>query len=203
MNELIKIGSSEINEITTIKNQRKMSSREIAKITGKRHTDVCRDIRKMLEQLKLGESIFASSYTTAQNKQVIEYLLPFHELHVLLTGYSIPLRSKVLKRWEELETGEAAPVVKNEVVLQQQETIKQLTDYNALLKSKLEEKEQILKMLQPSGFGEISERTNRAKTNLVEAFFRSPALRSRGYTITAMSPTGELVQLLLPFNYAM
>jgi len=46
---------------------------------------------------------FSRPYKTSQGNTYEEYLLSHHELTVLLTGYSIPLRSKVLKRWEELE----------------------------------------------------------------------------------------------------
>lgn len=185
------------SELTQVSTQKKMSSREIATLTEKRHCDVMRDIRNMLEQLKLDTTQFCVMRKADNGQNYEEYLLPFHELHVLLTGYSIPLRSKVLKRWEELETGEAVPVVKD---LQQQEVIKQLTEYNAHLKSKLEEKEQIIKRLQPAmPFGEVSPKTKRKKTVLVDSHLRSPALRCRGYSITAMSPTGELVQMFFPF----
>lgn len=82
-----------------------MSSREIAELTGKEHFNVVIDIKKMLEALKLNALDFSRPYKTSQGNTYEEYLLPHHELHVLLTGYSIPLRSKVLKRWEELEIG--------------------------------------------------------------------------------------------------
>ncbi|WOJ89904.1 hypothetical protein RZS28_00890 [Methylocapsa polymorpha] len=39
-----------------------MSSLEIAGLTGKRHADVLRDTRKMLNELGIGERNFASSY---------------------------------------------------------------------------------------------------------------------------------------------
>lgn len=45
-----------------------MSSREIAELTGKNHSDVLRDVRKMLLELELGESSFAGSYLSEQNK---------------------------------------------------------------------------------------------------------------------------------------
>ena len=50
-----------------------MSSREIASLTGKRHGDVMRDIRKMYDDL--GESISALAYTDIQNKERRHYEL--------------------------------------------------------------------------------------------------------------------------------
>jgi len=102
--------TSELIQSTT---QKTMSSREIAKVTNKEHKNVCRDIRNMLIELHKegGWLKFEHTYIEPQNGQSYpEYLLPGFELNVLLTGYSIPLRAKVLKRWEELETGKATPL---------------------------------------------------------------------------------------------
>ena len=80
-----------------------MDSREIAYRTGKEHSNVCRDIRVMFESIGKDplnfESIFFDSYKRKQKC----YKLPKHELMLLLTGYSVLLRDKVLQRWEELE----------------------------------------------------------------------------------------------------
>ena len=84
-------------------NNATMSSREIAELTGKRHTDVMRDIRNMLEQLEVGERKFASSYFSDQNKELPCFELDRLHVECLLTGYSIPLRMKVLERLTELE----------------------------------------------------------------------------------------------------
>ena len=40
------------NSISTISNNQTMSSLEIAKITNKRHPDVIRDIRSMIDSIK-------------------------------------------------------------------------------------------------------------------------------------------------------
>ncbi|MHB0781514.1 phage antirepressor KilAC domain-containing protein [Pseudomonas putida] len=81
-----------------------MSSLEIAELTGKNHADVMRDIRKMLEKLGTeGQSKFAGSYVSEQNKVLPCYQLPRRETDILLTGYSIPMRAVVIDRWHELE----------------------------------------------------------------------------------------------------
>lgn len=85
------------------KSQLTMSSREIAELTNKRHPDVKRDIKNMLEQLEIGVSNFAHTYKDVQNKQQTEYLLPKKYIECLLTGYSVPLRMKVIDRMHELE----------------------------------------------------------------------------------------------------
>jgi len=53
----------------------------------------------MFEALEKQPADFSARYKDAKGEYREQYLLPHHELTVLLTGYSIPLRSKVLK-WE-------------------------------------------------------------------------------------------------------
>lgn len=84
-------------------NIKTMSSREVAELTGKRHSDVLRDIRKMLKELELDERIFASVYTAANNEQKPEFSLN-HDLSItLVSGYSIKMRFAIVERWKELE----------------------------------------------------------------------------------------------------
>lgn len=90
-----------------------MSSREIAELTGKNHFDVMRDIRKMLEALGKDESKFAGIYLDAYKREKPCFNLQRREVEILLTGYSIPLRAKVIDRLHELEEqakGTAFPI---------------------------------------------------------------------------------------------
>jgi phage antirepressor YoqD-like protein len=80
-----------------------MSSREIAELTGKQHQDVLRDIRVMLDQLELGASSFAGSYLSAQNKTLPCFKLPKDLSITLVSGYSVPMRHRIVTRWMELE----------------------------------------------------------------------------------------------------
>ncbi|MDA3809633.1 MAG: Rha family transcriptional regulator [Spirochaetaceae bacterium] len=80
-----------------------MNSREIAMLLEKQHNHVCRDIRRQLEEQDIGESKYGSSYLTEQNKEVICFNLDYEQTMILLSGYSIKLRAKVIKRWLELE----------------------------------------------------------------------------------------------------
>ncbi len=56
--------------IKTTENQTRISSREIAELTGKRHNHVCRDLEKQFSELGVGQSRFGSSYLTPQKKEV-------------------------------------------------------------------------------------------------------------------------------------
>jgi phage regulator Rha-like protein len=62
-----------------------MSSREIAELTGKRHGDVCRDIRKILEELEIDERKFASIFLDNMNREQSEFQLPKRETIILTT----------------------------------------------------------------------------------------------------------------------
>lgn len=80
-----------------------MSSREVAELTGKQHHHVVRDIKHNLAELNLDASKFGCIYLDASNRKQTEYLLPPDLVMTLLTGYSIPLRHRVVTRLQELE----------------------------------------------------------------------------------------------------
>ena len=81
-----------------------MSSREIADLTGKEHQHVKRDIRTMMEALKLDASNFGCIYLDSLNREQLEYKLDQDLTMTLITGYSVELRHKINIRWRELET---------------------------------------------------------------------------------------------------
>ncbi|WP_371824848.1 Rha family transcriptional regulator [Serratia sp. JSRIV004] len=90
-----------------------MSSREIAALTGKRHDNVMADCRKMLDALNLQSPEFLGDYQDAKGRTYQEFWLDQDLTLTLMTGYSIPLRHKVAKRWRQLETGETLPTKSN------------------------------------------------------------------------------------------
>jgi Rha family phage regulatory protein len=88
-----------------------MSSREIAELTGKEHRNVMRDIRAMLVELHGEANLlkFEQIEKDARNRDQPVFLLPKRETLVLISGYSIPLRAKVIDRLAELEAAAAPP----------------------------------------------------------------------------------------------
>lgn len=87
----------------------KMSSREIAKLTGKQHKDVLYDCRKMFESLNLQSADFSADYQDDRGRTYQEYWLDQDLTMTLMMGYSIPLRHKVATRWRQLESGVVLP----------------------------------------------------------------------------------------------
>lgn len=91
-----------------------MSSREIAQLCEKRHDNVMRDIRAMLTEAygEGGVLKFEGTYINAANLQEYpEFRLPRLETMLLVSGYSVTLRLRVLKRLEELESAVAKPAI--------------------------------------------------------------------------------------------
>lgn len=93
----------------TAGNVRTMSSVEIAELTGKRHQDVLRDIRNMLEPLGMAFAQFCAKVPSAGGRPMTVANLPRRECLILVSGYNIELRARIIDRWEELERQNAAP----------------------------------------------------------------------------------------------
>ncbi|KQC48662.1 hypothetical protein AP064_05640 [Candidatus Liberibacter solanacearum] len=96
-----------MNDLENTNKVKTMSSREIAKLTGKRHDHVIRDIDVMFEKLevshpKFGASDFKGTYTK-RGKIYPCYHLPKRESLILVSGYDVNLRARIIDRWAELE----------------------------------------------------------------------------------------------------
>lgn len=88
----------------------KMTSREIADLTGKRHDNVMADIRRMLVELHGQEGLlkFQDTHVNPQNGQeYASFSLPKRETLILVSGYSVQMRARIIDRWQELESGVA------------------------------------------------------------------------------------------------
>lgn len=90
-------------QLITANNQLTMSSREIAELTGKRHDNVKSDIEKLLKDLNLNAPEFSGTYIATNGNKALEYSLPKRECLILISGYSVTLRAKIVDRWQELE----------------------------------------------------------------------------------------------------
>ncbi len=81
-----------------------MSSVEIAELTGKGHKNVLADIRKTL--IELGKAVAensAAAFVEGPNnsKREIEvFNLPKRETLILVSGYSVAMRAKIIDRWQ-------------------------------------------------------------------------------------------------------
>ncbi|WP_311751302.1 phage antirepressor KilAC domain-containing protein [Proteus terrae] len=117
-----------MNELTLASHETNvtMSSSEIAELTGKNKADVHVDIWNMLSQLysitkddgkthhiKNQQVVLVDgvSVTFDARGYVFEFNLDRYHTEVLVTGYDLKRRAAVIKRWYDLESGKAAPIV--------------------------------------------------------------------------------------------
>ena len=80
-----------------------MSSREIAELTGKDHKHVLTDVRNMCESLKIQSAEFSAQYKDSTGRTLPCFNLPKRETLILVSGYNVELRAKIIDRWQELE----------------------------------------------------------------------------------------------------
>lgn len=90
-------------QLTTIENNQTMSSREIAELTGKEHKHVLADIRKMLDSLGGTLADFSADLHDAYGRPQPGFNLPKRECLILVSGYNVELRARIIDRWQELE----------------------------------------------------------------------------------------------------
>jgi phage antirepressor YoqD-like protein len=82
-----------------------MTSREVSKLTGKRHAHVLRDIDSLLETLNpdLGLGFTSSTYVDSSGKVNRQVVMDRDSVYCLMTGYDSTARMRVIKRLAELE----------------------------------------------------------------------------------------------------
>lgn len=78
-----------------------MSTREIAELTGKEHDNVRRDVRNMASALSL--TFEEKSFPSSGGRPSKAYLLPKRECLILVSGYDVRLRARIIDRWQQLE----------------------------------------------------------------------------------------------------
>lgn len=98
---------------TLIHDTDRMSSLEIAELTGKRHDAILRDIRNLLKQGVSHHNFVETSYKQPQPRGGYKEL-PCFELTkkgclILASGYDAVLREKIIDRWEQLELEKRKP----------------------------------------------------------------------------------------------
>lgn len=102
-----------MNEISTIVDGDRMTSLQIAEITGKRHADVMKSIRKMEPAWeKVAEGKFSlGSYKDENNQDRPCYSINKEECLYIATKFNDEARAKLIKRWKELEEQHQKPSV--------------------------------------------------------------------------------------------
>ena len=100
-----------MNEIPTIVDGDRMTSLQIAEITGKNHFDVMRAIRKMEPAWEnVNESKFALvDYQDKKGETRPCYSLTKEECLYIATKFNDEARAKLIKRWKELEEQHQKP----------------------------------------------------------------------------------------------
>lgn len=83
-----------------------MTSREVAELTGKEHRNVLADIRGMLEALEIDVLTFQQMSEDTYGRPQAIFALPKDLTITLVSGYSVPMRHRIVTRWLELEAKE-------------------------------------------------------------------------------------------------
>ena len=79
-----------------------MSSREIAELTGSTHDNVLKTVRALVAKGVVSSN--DTPYIHPQNGQVYrEFLLSQRDTLVVVSGYNVELRARIIDRWQELE----------------------------------------------------------------------------------------------------
>jgi len=93
--------------VTVTESIQTMSSREIARLTGSTHDNVLKTIRSLVNKGVVSEN--DTPYVHPQNGQTYrEFRLNYRDTLVVVSGYSVELRARIIDRWQELEAQAAA-----------------------------------------------------------------------------------------------
>jgi phage regulator Rha-like protein len=68
-----------------------------------------RDIRVMLDSLGIQSAQFCADYKDARGRKQPCFNLPKRETLILVSGYNIQMRARIIDRWQELEAQVAQP----------------------------------------------------------------------------------------------
>ncbi|MEC7753789.1 MAG: phage regulatory protein/antirepressor Ant [Bacteroidota bacterium] len=145
-----------------------MSSKDIAELTGKRHSDVLEAIRNMEPAWEnVTERKFPlSEYTDPTGRKLPMYQLNKTECLFVATKFNDEARAKLVIRWEELEKKEQKPMSKEQLWLEAMRTLSEEVETQKGLLDRA--RTQILK--------------DRPKVEFYEAALNSEGLLSIGQT---------------------
>lgn len=135
-----------MNEISTIVDGDRMTSLQIAEITGKAHADVMKAIRKMEPAWsKINEGNFSLvDYQDKKGETRPCYSLNKEECLYIATKFNDEARAKLIKRWKELEEQHQKPSVPQNYLEALKSLVKAEEEKQQLALENKKQQEQIL-----------------------------------------------------------
>ena len=135
-----------MNEISTIVDGDRMTSLQIAEITGKPHADVMKAIRKMEPAwYKINEGNFSLvEYKDKKGETRPCYSLNKEECLYIATKFNDEARAKLIKRWKELEEQHQKPSVPQNYLEALKSLVKAEEEKQQLALENKKQQEQIL-----------------------------------------------------------
>lgn len=135
-----------MNEISTIVDGDRMTSLQIAEITGKAHNDVMKAIRKMEPAWsKINEGNFSLvDYQDKKGETRPCYSLNKEECLYIATKFNDEARAKLIKRWKELEEQHQKPSVPQNYLEALKSLVKAEEEKQQLALENKKQQEQIL-----------------------------------------------------------
>ena len=111
-------------------NSGKMTSLEIAELSGKRHGDVLRAIEKMqISWFKVAQRNFSlSSYINENNRAMPMYSLSKTETLYIATKFNDEARARLIIRWEALEIEKQKPLSQIDLIIQSAQRLKAIEE---------------------------------------------------------------------------
>lgn len=106
------------NSLSTLHKSISMSSLEISKLMNKRHDHVIRDIEAQLSNV-CNLPKFGEIKKDGRNRDQKYYNLPRREVLILVSGYRVELRARIIDRLEELETEASTPALSTSIGYEQ------------------------------------------------------------------------------------
>lgn len=155
----------------------KMSSREIAELTGKPHNDLLKAIRVMEPawERTTGKNFLLVNYQQVTGNGTIrefpEYQLNKTECLYIATKFNDETRAKLILRWEELEKQNSKPLTQAEIILVQAQALvdmeRKINSVEAKVDKIVKAQEDVMAQLEaiPLIEGEIPEQSARSKVN--------------------------------------
>jgi len=182
-----------MNDLIKIDGVLAMDSREIAELLYTAHSSIIRSIENELP--KVGCQLKADTYQNAQNGQTYRfYHVPYRETMILVSGYSVELRARIIDRWIELERGATPAIPKTyaealQLAADQAKEIEAKTAALAIAAPKVESFEALMRSERTMSITDAAKHFDlHPKT---EVF---PYLRDRDYLTRADLPTQSAIE---------